>query len=208
MNDFINLFNFLTNLKLKNMDEIVRKYNKENCDYVGSTLNIYLTINGFRKTCLEPLSLFEKISKSMIDIDQFEKQYHIRVYKIENKNTNIHLITTLKTNDMKKLAKNYEKYTYGSSMTSKKSKLYQIKMGDALEYIHTKYPFKQIQESLTFDIVYNKTNIHHDIYTQSIKYDKLSQKDLKTIYKKTAMMHRLLKNISNKFEVIMKINLT
>ena len=44
---FIKIFNYLLDSKLKSINEIVKKYNNSNWD-IGTILNIYLTINGYK----------------------------------------------------------------------------------------------------------------------------------------------------------------
>jgi hypothetical protein len=49
---FVKIFNYLIDPKLKSIKEIIKKYNNSNWDF-GTILNIYLTMNGFRKACLD-----------------------------------------------------------------------------------------------------------------------------------------------------------
>ena len=130
MNNFKKIFNFLTNTKLKNIDEIFKKYNNKK---LGEILNIYLTINGFRKSCLTDFNF------SNIDIKNFENTFNIKIYKIESKKKKLKmfLITTLKTDNIKKLSEDYQKYIYDNDNDcDKECIIIHEKMGKALDYIH------------------------------------------------------------------------
>ena len=204
---FIKIFNYLLDSKLKSINEIVKKYNNSNWDF-GTILNIYLTINGFRKACLESGKI---LMMNDSKLNKFEKLFNVKMYKIEHKKNNIqaYLITTVKMIKMKKIAEYYEKYTYGYIGPCKKSLLGQTNMGKALEFIHPVDP-KNVNSSrdiISFFIFYENRPIFHDIYCQGIIYDKLSQKDLLTIYNKLFIMRKLLKKISHKFRVEMHIGL-
>ena len=108
---FVKIFNYLIDSKLKSIKEIVKKYNNSNWDF-GLILNIYLTMNGFRKACLDSGKI---LMMNDVKLNKFEKLFKVKMYKIENKKKNIqaYLITTVKTLKMKKIAEYYEKYTYG-----------------------------------------------------------------------------------------------
>lgn len=204
---FVKIFNYLIDPKLKSIKEIVKKYNNSNWDF-GTILNIYLTMNGFRKACLDCGKI---LMMNDVKLNKFEKLFKVKMYKIENKKKNIqaYLITTVKTLKMKKIAEYYEKYTYGYVGPFKKSLLGQTNMGKALEFIHPVNPknINSSRDSVSFFIFYENKPIFHDIYCQGIIYDKLSQKDLLTIYNKLFIMRKLLKKISHKFRVDIRISL-
>ena len=165
-------------------------------------------MNGFRKACLESGKI---LMMNDVKLNKFEKLLNIKMYKIEHKKNNIeaYLITTVKTLKMKKIAEYYEKYTYGYIGPCKKFLLGQTNMGKALEFINPVNPknINSSRDSVSFFIFYENKPIFHDIYCQGIIYDKLSQKDLLTIYKKLFIMRKLLKKISHKFRVDIRIGL-
>jgi len=199
MNNFKKIFNFLTNTKLKNIDEIFEKYNNKK---LGTILNIYLTINGFRKTCLTDFNF------SNIDIKNFENTFNIKIYKIESKKKKlkIFLITTLKTDNIKKLSEDYQKYIYDNDNDcDKKCIIIHEKMGKALDYIHPNITTNS-NSGLIFKIYYNNKFITNSIYMQSI-INNLSNKNLQKINKKILLMNNLLKKISNNINLTVKIEL-
>jgi len=204
---FVKIFNYLIDPKLKSISKIVKKYNNSSWDF-GTILNIYLTINGFRKACLDS-GKFLMMNDSKLN--KFEKLFKVKMYKIEDKKKNIrtYLITTDKTIKMKKIAEHYEKYTYTNNISSSKARVGQTNMGKALEYIHPANlkKSKRLNDGIIFSIFYENKPISSDIYWQRIDYDNLSQKDLLKIYKKLFIMRKLLKKISDKFSVEMRIDL-
>lgn len=196
---FIKLFKFLTKSKLNNIDKIVKKYGKKK--EFGAIINIYLTLNKYRKACLDTIK--------NIDITKFEKKFNAKVYKIESKTKNIktYLITTIKSNKIKILANDYEKYIYNRKSTySKKFIVTNNKIGKLLEYIHPSNSYKKINGTINFNIYYNNKYIYNDISQQSINFNKLTTKNLQFIYKKMKLMNNLLKNISNKFSININIS--
>ena len=199
MNNFKKIFNFLTNTKLKNIDEIFEKYNNKR---LGKILNIYLTINGFRKTCLTDFNF------SNIDIKKFENTFNIKIYKIESKKKKlkIFLITTLKTDNIKKLSEDYEKYIYNKNNDcDKECIILHEKMGKALDYIHPNITTNG-NSGLSFKIYYNNKFITNEIYIQTIN-NNLNNKNLQKINKKILLMNNLLKKISNNINLTVEIEL-
>ena len=198
MNNFIKIFNFLTNRKLKNIDKIFEKYNNEK---LGEILNIYLTINGFRKTCLTDFNF------SNIDIKKFENTFNIKIYKIESKKKKIKifLITTLKTDNIKKLSEDYEKHIYNKdNYCDKECIIVHEKMGKELDYINLSV--KNNNYGLVFKIYYNNKIITNNIYIQSIN-NNLNNKNLQKINKKMLLMNNLLKKISNNINLTVEFEL-
>ena len=199
MNNFKKIFNFLTNTKLKNIDEIFEKYNNKK---LGNILNIYLTINGFRKTCLIDFNF------SNIDIKKFENTFNIKIYKIESKKKKlkIFLITTLKTDNIKKLSEDYEKHIYNKNNDcDKECIILHEKMGKALDYIHPNITTNG-NSGIVFKIYYNNKFITNEIYIQSIN-NNLNNKNLQKINKKILLMNNLLKKISNNINLTVEIEL-
>jgi len=199
MNNFKKIFNFLTNTKLKNIDEIFEKYNNKR---LGKILNIYLTINGFRKTCLTDFNF------SNIDIKKFENTFNIKIYKIESKKKKlkIFLITTLNTDNIKKLSEDYEKYIYNKNNDcDKECIIVHEKMGKALNYIHPNIT-TNCNFGLSFKIYYNNKFITNEIYIQTIN-NNLNNKNLQKINKKILLMNNLLKKISNNINLTVEIEL-
>lgn len=199
MNNFIKIFNFLTNTKLKNIDEIFEKYNNKK---LGEILNIYLTINGFRKTCLTDFNF------SNIDIKNFENTFNIKIYKIESKKKKLKmfLITTLKTDNIRKLSEDYQKYIYDNDNDcDKECIIIHEKMGKTLDYIHPNISTNS-NSGLIFKIYYNNNFITNTIYIQTIN-NNLNNKNLQKINKKILLMNNLLKKISNNINLTVELEL-
>ena len=78
---FVKIFNYLIDPKLKSIKEIVKKYNNSNWDF-GLILNIYLTMNGFRKACLDSGKI---LMMNDVKLNKFEKLFKVKMYKIEHK---------------------------------------------------------------------------------------------------------------------------
>jgi hypothetical protein len=198
MDNFIKIFNFLTNTKLKNIDEIFEKYNNKK---LGEILNIYLTINGFRKSCLTDFKF------SNIDIKKFENTFNIKIYKIESKmkKIKIFLITTLKTNNIKKLSEDYEKHILNKDDDcDEECNIVHEKMGKALDYINPSV--NNSNNGIIFKIYYKDKFITSQIYLQTIN-NNLNNKNLQKINKKMLLMNNLLTKISNNINLKVEIDL-
>jgi len=201
MNTFKNIFYSLTKSKLKSIDNIFNNYNNEK---LGEIINIYLTINGFRKTCLTVFNL------SKIDINNFESKFNVKIYKFESKKKKIKgfLVTTLKTNNIKKISEDYEKYVYDTlKYGNKQFLIVQENMGKILDFINPTSPTNNNETNgLFFNIYYNNKFITNGIYEQSINKN-LTSKNLQKINKKMLLMNNLLKNISKNINLILEIKL-
>jgi hypothetical protein len=201
MNTFKNIFYSLTKSKLKSIDNIFNNYNNEK---LGEIINIYLTINGFRKTCLTVFNL------SKININNFESKFNVKIYKFESKKKKIKgfLVTTLKTNNIKKISEDYEKYVYNTvKYDNKQFSIVQEKMGKILDFINPISPTNNNETNgLFFNIYYNNKFITNGIYEQAINKN-LTPKNLQKINKKMLLMNNLLKNISKNINLILEIKL-
>jgi len=198
MYNFIKIFYSLTKSNLKTIDNIFNNYNREK---LGEIINIYLTINGFRKTCLTIFNL------SKIDINNFESKFNVKIYKIESKKKKIKafLVTTLKTNNIKNISEDYEKYVYDTTLTTKQSLIVHEKMGKILDYINPLSAGSTIG-GINFNIYYNNKFITNSIYQQSI-IKNLTPKNLQKINKKMLLMDNLLKNISKNINLTLEVEL-
>lgn len=201
MNTFKNIFYSLTKSKLKSIDNIFNNYNNEK---LGEIINIYLTINGFRKTCLTVFNL------SKININNFESKFNVKIYKFESKKKKIKgfLVTTLKTNNIKKISEDYEKYVYNTvKYDNKHFSIVQEKMGKILDFINPTSPTNNNETNgLYFNIYYNNKFITNGIYEQAINKN-LTPKNFQKINKKMLSMNNLLKNISKNINLILEIKL-
>lgn len=181
MKSFIKLYNYLTDNRYEKIDDIFKR-----CRNVDEILNIYLTIKGFRKTCLTTFQFRN------IDIKDLEKKFNIKVYKFENKSKKIKgfLVSTLKTNNIRGVAEDYEKYVYGIEKYTKKSESVQKKMGKILDFITPGYFENGI--GLNFMIYFNNKLITSDIYEQSL--DRSLNKDQFTkLCNKYELLNKILK---------------
>ena len=191
---FIKLFNYLTNNKYNNIDmDVFMK-----CKNIDDILNIYLTLKGFRKTCLISFQ-FNKIN-----IKEFEKLFNVKVYKFENKSKKIKgfLVSTLKTNKIKKLAEDYEKYIYNSNKCTQKKKDVQKKMGEELDFITPGYFTNGI--GLYFKIYYCNKFITCNIYEQTLDRS-LGKDQMMKLCNKYETMNKILKRLSDGFRVEIKL---
>jgi len=188
MYDFITLFQFITKSRAKNIDYIFNTFSRKKLE---ALLDIYLVINGFRKACLTYLSLFPKIS--IIDL---EKQYKVRIYHIQSEFTNVYLFTNDVSKKIEKIARGYEKYTYGKNIVSKQSKYYQQQVGKVLGYYTTPLDrTTRIIGYIVLKISYGNKFITRDIFNQTL-YD---FPDCKRLKPDVIKLNKLLKKVSDKF---------
>ena len=204
MTSFIELFQFLTGSKLTDLDKIVKEHREgQQSSELGEVINVYLTLNGFRRACLV-------YPKKNINIREFEKRFQAKVYKIESKKKGIkvYLITTSKSKRIKQLAEDYQKYIYDEVVYEPvKIASTQRDMGRVLEYIHTSLRKQELSGTLSYAIFYKDMQIRNDIYVQGLRFGDLTPKELDTIKSKSLLLHNILKQVSNNFNVSIRLRL-
>jgi hypothetical protein len=133
-----------------------------------------------------------------------------KIHKFESKKKKIKgfLVTTLKTNNIKKISEDYEKYVYNTvKYDNKHFSIVQEKMGKILDFINPTSPTNNNETNgLYFNIYYNNKFITNGIYEQAINKN-LTPKNLQKINKKMLLMNNLLKNISKNINLILEIKL-
>ena len=207
MHSFFDIFADITGHKTHDMNYIMKHYNltddyMENQVMLGDVLNIYLTINGFRDTCLE--SGLNNVTEDKRKI--LEKKYNIHIVPTANS----FLISTKKNKKiLLDLSEKYEKHIYGKTKKTKESDKTNLEMGEILDYIEPRITTGGKKDpylgGMEFIITYNGENVTHDIYRNSIHIDDLTPKDYKKIFDKYKKMSDLLDKISPKFKVTMTI---
>jgi hypothetical protein len=209
MYSFFDIFFVITGDKTHDMNYIMKHYNlsddyMENKVMLGDILNIYLTINGFRDTCLESGIQYMPEEKRKL----FEKKFNVSIIPAAT----TFLITTVK-NQKKiiELAKKYQKHLFGKTKKTKEADETNIEMGECLDYItpFEVHDYKKKDTNLGgmhFTITYDNVNVMHDIYANSFYVEELTPRDYKKIFEKYKKMCELLDKISPKFKVIMNIS--